>query len=426
MKTTPFILAALITAHSFAADGYVAHEWGTFTSLQGAEGAQLSWNPLIAADLPSFVFSTDNPNAKLTPAQLALTRILGKTGTAQRFGIVPRQRMETPVIYFYADTPQKVDVGVRFNEGRITEWYPQVSESKGSGVGFPISHAMKWSGVEILPGLDVTKLLPTDRKPSHYFPARETDSAPLRVKSPTGETQHEKMLFYRGVGGFIAPLTVTQPNDKSIIAKVTENGVRISNAFLYVVRGDRALLQSLGAIAAGEKERAVTCDFANAKPLAEVRKEFGLHLKAAIVAEGLYDKEAAAMVKTWDDAWFGEQGMRVLYTLPQAWSDKVLPLTFSPAPREVKRVFVGRAEMFTPAQEWALLKEVVNFASADEAGKVKALKATEAIGLGRFTDAVIARLREKIPATAESAIAAQSLLEGSRQKTLPAGWVSTR
>ena len=425
MKTR-FILAALITAQSFAADGYVAHEWGTFTSLQGAEGVQLSWNPIIAADLPAFVFSTDNPDAKFTPAQLSITRALTKSGTAQRFGFAPRQRMETPVIYFYADSPQKVDVGVRFNEGRITEWYPQVSESKVAAAGGPISHTMKWSGVEVLPELNVAKLLPHDARPSHYFPARETDAAPLRVKSPQGGVQHEKMLFYRGVGGFTAPLNVTQPNDKTIIAKVTEEGVRLSSAFLYVVRGDKALLQPLGAIAAGGEGRTVAYDFADAKPLAEVRKEFGKQLEAAIVADGLYEKEAAAMVKTWDDAWFGEQGMRVLYTLPQAWSEKVLPLSFSPAPREVKRVFVGRAEMFTPAQEWALLKEIVHFANADQAGKAKVLKAAEGIGLGRFTDAVIARLAAKIPVTTESQQATYGLLDSSRPLAVPAGWALGR
>ena len=63
---TPFILATLIAAQTFAADGYIAHEWGTFTSVQGAEGVQLAWNPLIAADLPPFVFSTANPTARRT------------------------------------------------------------------------------------------------------------------------------------------------------------------------------------------------------------------------------------------------------------------------------------------------------------------------------------------------------------------------
>ena len=31
---------------------YIAHEWGTFTSVQGADGIQLEWNPLVTSELP--------------------------------------------------------------------------------------------------------------------------------------------------------------------------------------------------------------------------------------------------------------------------------------------------------------------------------------------------------------------------------------
>lgn len=425
---TPFILAtvasALIAQTSFAADGYVAHEWGTFTSVQGAEGSQLAWNPLIAADLPPFVFSINNPTAKRTGVQLPAFAFASKTGTAQRWGFEPRQRMETPVIYFYADQPQKVDVAVKFNEGRITEWYPQISENRVSAAG-AISHTMKWTGVQLLPGLKEAGFYAKEGKASHYYAAREADATPLRVTPAQGEAQHEKMLFYRGVGGFTAPLNVSQSGD-SILIKVTDKGVRLADAFLYIVRGDKALLEPLGAIDASDEVRSVAYDFQKARPLAEVRADFGKKLQAAIVAGGLYEKEAAAMVKTWDDSWFGEQGMRVLYTLPQTWSDRVLPLTFSPAPREIKRVFVGRAEMFTPSQEWALLKEVVRYSSVSEEEKAKAVKAAEAIGLGRFTDVVINRIYQKIPVTVESAQATFGLLEASRPKELPVGWAKAR
>ena len=39
---------------ALAAPNYVAHEWGTFTSVQGADGGQMAWNPLSVTDLPSF------------------------------------------------------------------------------------------------------------------------------------------------------------------------------------------------------------------------------------------------------------------------------------------------------------------------------------------------------------------------------------
>src|SRR6266699_3707820 len=58
------------------------HEWGTFTSIAGADGQAVEWRPLTAStDLPAFVEHFRNPGFKL-----------GLRGTV---------RMETPVIYFY-------------------------------------------------------------------------------------------------------------------------------------------------------------------------------------------------------------------------------------------------------------------------------------------------------------------------------------
>ena len=45
--------------------------------------------------------------------------------------------METPVIYFYSDQPQTVDVSVDFPKGLITEWYTQASQIGPAGA--PVS-----------------------------------------------------------------------------------------------------------------------------------------------------------------------------------------------------------------------------------------------------------------------------------------------
>jgi hypothetical protein len=54
------------------------------------------------------------------------------------------------------------------------------------------------------------------------------------------------------------------------------------------------------------------------------------------------------MVETWRDSWF-EEGTRLLYIVPPAAVDAILPLRVTPAPEGVVRVFVGRLEVFTPA-----------------------------------------------------------------------------
>jgi len=103
MKTKLFSLGLCVNLlHVFActvvAEGFVAHEWGTFTSVQGADGIQVEWNPLITTELPGFVYNrskpSGNPRRAITYASKSIFRTL--------------QRMETPVIYFYSGEERTV------------------------------------------------------------------------------------------------------------------------------------------------------------------------------------------------------------------------------------------------------------------------------------------------------------------------------
>lgn len=408
----PFALAEKKTP---AAD-FVAHEWGTFTSVQGADGVQFDWNPFVAPELPTFVYNTaGNGNPKIASVLPGLF-VAGKTM------MTSRQRMETPVIYFYSEKERTVDVEVQFNGGRITEWYPQLTNPKaqalqvGIGTGQVQSRAgMRWTDVQLRPGADEAKLYPHDVTGSHYYAARETDAVPLRVTSADGTAQHEKFLFYRGVAGFDAPLKVMQSGDHAqsvMLSNVAKQP--LAALFLYSVRGDRAALVPVAKLKDGEY-RQVEFDFEKlARPLAEIRAEISAKMRAALVSEGLYEKEAAAMVKTWDDSWFAEPGTRVLYTLPQQWTDGVLPLTFTPAPKEVRRVFIGRAEMITPAMDWALLREVVRYADGDDAAKAAATRAVRALSLGRFTAPAISRVAQLGPQASAFRKAVAALTESIR------------
>src|SRR5258708_3417088 len=76
-------------------------------------------------------------------------------------------------------------------------------------------------------------------------------------------------------------------------------------------------------------------------------------LEGILIAQGLYQNEAQAMVQTWRDSWF-EEGSRLLYIVPEEFVNTVLPLTIKPAPAQTTRVFVGRLELVTPATESAV------------------------------------------------------------------------
>src|SRR2546425_12805150 len=103
LLAVPVVPSAANSPTAAAAD-FVAHEWGTFTSVQGADGVQFEWNPFVAPELPKFVYNVTNPTGRANALVLPGFFFLGKTG------MTSRQRMETPVIYFYSEKERSVDV----------------------------------------------------------------------------------------------------------------------------------------------------------------------------------------------------------------------------------------------------------------------------------------------------------------------------
>lgn len=303
MPFARFASALLVSAVSFAADsipgnpgGLIVHEWGTFTSVAAADGSSIPWTILADdGDLPCFV---------------ARPNLLTKFTTQSRV------RMETPVLYFYTQHAAKLSVGVDFPEGQITEWYPPATLSDSR-------RRLDWNSVEVSPG--AAEDFPRSAARSHYYAARSTDAAPLRVGD-----RPEKFLFYRGLGNFEVPILPTFAADGAV-----ELGKRIP-AILFENRGGRIGYR----IATGARiaPPELTGSFDDLRD----------RLTGMLVEAGLYPKEASAMVETWRDSWF-EEGMRLLYLVPRARVDQLLPLQIDPPPQAVERVFVGRIELISPA-----------------------------------------------------------------------------
>jgi hypothetical protein len=290
----------------------VVHEWGTFTSVAGPDGQAVQWTPPAGrSDLPCFVVR-DRLNIK---------------GSLR--GTV---RMETPVIYFYAPGDTRVDVRVRFRGGAITELFPpgSVSTDYPDNGSLPIG-SIRWPNVAVRPASETD--FPVESGPSHYYQARETDAAPV-----VSSGARERFLFYRGVGMFAPSLSAAVAGDGSVFVTsrsaapigdvvLFENRSGATASTIVHVDGDRAIIAPPAPQAEGSL------------PLAEVE-----HL---LVENGLFDREAHAMVETWRDSWF-EEGARLIYIVPRAFVDSILPLDIKPAPSALTRVFVGRMELVTP------------------------------------------------------------------------------
>jgi hypothetical protein len=127
-----------------------------------------------------------------------------------------------------------------------------------------------------------------------------------------------------------------------------------------------------------------------AQPLKSVQSQVSEQMESALVNAGLFPREAAAMVKTWSDLWFAEEGARVLYILPRPWTDEILPITISPAPQELVRVMVGRAEIIPPS----LVRDLCMKLDQYELGGKKDTTMAEQLSiqtrkLGRFSNAAL-------------------------------------
>ena len=316
-----------------------AHEWGTFTSIASRDGQAVEWSPLTrSTDLPAFVEHFRNAGFKR-----------GLRGTV---------RMETPVIYLYDSREETVSVKVAFSKGVITEWYPHASRVEPAANLFDGTlyqphpdGSIAWDSVTLSPILRA--VFPRENLDNHYYAARLTSSTPLRVKTPAGE-QQEKFLFYRGVSTFSVPISAKLTTAGKLLVE-NRSREEIPNAILFERRGQKVGYRIGGTM----REDAIL----DPPELTGTIDDLGRDLEGMLVAQGLYQDEAHAMVETWRDSWF-EEGSRLLYIVPAAFVDGVLPLSINPAPAQTVRVFVGRLEIVTPATEKAVQRALVTHDSA--------------------------------------------------------------
>jgi len=329
MQFTKCAFAVLLAAPIFGSGGnpeggVTVHEWGTFTTIADGAGGSEPWSPLGGvSDLPCFVMHLNKLEYKTMPS--------GPVAPVTQMVTV---RMETPVLYFYSPRKTTVSVGVDFPKGLITEWYPHASRvSPGPQLNLPPvrNGHIEWDALEIAPGDQPS--LPRGAGASHYYAARNTDADPVRIGQ-----DREKLLFYRGIANFPVPVSVRFTGDSSLeLRRAGEDPLAL--AVLFENRGGHIgyrVMHGLGNTANIETP-ALTAS------LDGLKKE----LADGLVSQGLYRKEADAMIETWRDSWF-EEGMRVFYLVPHSLVDRELPLSIQPAPAKIARVFVGREEILSP------------------------------------------------------------------------------
>ena len=352
----------------------VVHEWGTFTVLQDDNGNPVDGVNINEESLPGFVHTLEDD---LTPDSHELAALIGlgrfeqqRARLTRSKGIVrnyhaARMRMETPIIYMYPPKDQPVrpvNVDVKFRGGWITEWFPN---AKVNAPGYVRNRQSQLTpgttGSIIWPEVSFTPDGAVPNTDSPVWLAPRATTAPV-VATQKGEADH--YLFYRGVANLQAPLRIIRKDNLLFLQHNRASTCQISDftgmrVWLVNVLQDGGLQYEEISIDPSAPDGILGSQSAEfgcktRSRMRDLRKD----MQQALTAHGLYEDEAIAMLNTWAASYFNTPGLRVFFTLPQDWTDRVLPLNVSGYENiEYVRTMIGRIELVS-AELRTLLQKI--------------------------------------------------------------------
>lgn len=326
------------------AKGLVVHEWGSVMMLADHDGAKLDYLANDHFDVPPFVHRWES---------------------MQPFRPVAPQVIRKPILYFYPPDDRKMQatVDVRVMKGMFTQWYPKPTRiepmpGENKRPEFGVGRTL-WARFTIDPSAG-EKLAEVDRDHPWWHVARDVDASPVTVGEET-----EKFLFYRGMA---------KPRDAvKITGDEAEGAYRLHNSGerpvhdIIVMRvnkagGDYRLVRRL----APDEKAAIDFNDPAESGAGWTRSDaalarFGERLEAA----GLYPKEAKGLTTIWGAFFFDRPGVRMLYVMPEAQADAMLPLVIDPRPSDVARALVVQVECQTEAMRKRIEGLIDKLADAD-------------------------------------------------------------
>lgn len=375
LLTLATLVCLTMTAHADEpAEPFVIHEWGTFTVLQNERGETIPGVNLNEEPLPVFTFRLNPALVHERQQSNPLLRPLSK-GLPSRL-LMARMRMETPIIYVYppTDQPQMIDVRVEFQGGWISEWYPHADvtapglDHSRDDLGTLSPHtrgSISWKNIT------TNSELPLEETNQHVW------LAPREVRAPalhaTGG-QAEKYLFYRGIANIEASLRVQHDADENRYSILRNRSLgpwedRLEYGAMWLVDIPSAGKAAFKRVDLRHQHSAnnvvaeIDSVFSEKDYSAENLERLKAEMRQSLIAEGLFEDEANAMLKTWELSYFKSPGRRLFFTLPRDWTDRVLPMEVS-RKAKIERVMVGRIELITDRHRRLL--EQINNASISE------------------------------------------------------------
>ena len=353
-------------------EGFVTHEWGTFTTLQKSNGELLSGLEKEEEHLPDFVY-----NLALNYKVHSFKGYYFKVYELKNVKV----KMETPVLYFYSpeSIEKDVSVEVKFRNGSISQWYPYRTGGEiipdttfyTSGDGYYYKRiidfselrigSIKWDA-SILPKTDNSNYTNNIKQEIEtWVRPRATESNLVKIKNvPVWDTvtkqflvgsEIEKFLFYRGIGNFEQPIKVEFNTHHNLVLHNLNNDT-IKYAMVYEKRRDGKKIIWWSGTVKAQSLKVIKQPLNDGIRGPEDELE---NFVTKLIEAGLYEDEARAMLKTWEKSYFEHEGLKVFWIAPSRFTNEILPININPKPDGLKRVIIGRSEVLTPEFEKELM-----------------------------------------------------------------------
>ena len=154
--------------------------------------------------------------------------------------------------------------------------------------------------------------------------------------------EYERFLFYRGLGDARLPLRLSSARGGTLnVDREPSLGEGIRHVYVIRIENGRGVYRYRPGLRPGWTVSGVIPNMDQGQPLGEFTKSIADDLAGQLTASGLFAKEARRWWNTGPPAIFRPMALRVLFVLPQSWTDAFIPMTVIPKPEKVVRVMVG-------------------------------------------------------------------------------------
>jgi hypothetical protein len=343
--------------------GYEIHEWGVFPIARNDKWAmsdlRAEW-----ATFPDF-FCRVWPEEKLPW----------------------RGGADKPVVFFHGTPRLRINLTVKFSEGRPLVWWPN-AESPAAGVSeYPKDRLV----------FRITLLGKAERN-MHDVPKGHWMEALRAVKCSQIITpgshdkgdfeETEQFLYYDGIMKAPAAPTVSRGQNGGLVV-ATENDFDLLDVLVIDQSFDGKKLSigrsMIDKIPSGKQSTAIEMvEVPEGAARAARQNEVLAEVQKRITVAGLNADEAASLINVWREGFLANRGLWVLYRVPQATYDKWLPLTAQPAPKKTVRVGLVLHSHLEPELDAHLEGLIKQLGAEDFAARTAAIESLLKIGGAAF------------------------------------------